>query len=52
MIEWRYSDLEAQVYGNAFIPEHGRIRVPQDPGLGIDPDPGVLRAYRLTRATP
>jgi len=52
MIEWRYSDLEAQVYGNAIIPEHGRIRVPQDPGLGIDPDPGVLRAYRLTRATP
>jgi L-alanine-DL-glutamate epimerase-like enolase superfamily enzyme len=52
MIEWRYSDLEAQIYGDAIIPEHGRIRVPQGPGLGIDPDPGVLRAYRLTSATP
>jgi L-alanine-DL-glutamate epimerase-like enolase superfamily enzyme len=45
MIEWRYFDLEAQVYGGALIPEDGRIRVPQGPGLGIDPDPGVIRAY-------
>jgi L-alanine-DL-glutamate epimerase-like enolase superfamily enzyme len=52
MIEWRYSDLEAQIYGDAITPQHGRIRVPRDPGLGIDPDPGVLRAYRLTSATP
>jgi L-alanine-DL-glutamate epimerase-like enolase superfamily enzyme len=45
MIEWRRCDLEARVYGSALIPEHGRIRVPQGPGLGIDPDPAVLRAY-------
>ena len=45
MIEWRYSDLEAQVYGEALIPEHGRLLVPQGPGLGIDPDPDVIRAY-------
>jgi L-alanine-DL-glutamate epimerase-like enolase superfamily enzyme len=45
MIEWRHSDLETRVYGPALIPEHGRIRVPQGPGLGIDPDPAVLRAY-------
>jgi len=46
MIEWRYSDLEARAYGPALIPENGRIRVPDGPGLGIDPDPGVLREFR------
>jgi L-alanine-DL-glutamate epimerase-like enolase superfamily enzyme len=28
------------------MPENGRIRVPDGPGLGIDPDPGVLREFR------
>ena len=45
MIEWRFTDLAAHVYGDALIPVDGRIRVPGGPGLGIDPDPGVLRAY-------
>jgi L-alanine-DL-glutamate epimerase-like enolase superfamily enzyme len=45
MIEWRYFDLEAQVYGSALTPKHGRVLVPQGPGLGIDPDPDVIRAY-------
>ena len=45
MIEWRYSDLEARAYGPALMPDNGRIGVPQGPGLGIDPDPGVLRDF-------
>ena len=45
MIEWRYTDLQARVYGEAVQPEHGRIRVPQEPGLGAAPDPEVLRRY-------
>jgi L-alanine-DL-glutamate epimerase-like enolase superfamily enzyme len=45
MIEWRYFDLEARVYGQALDPERGRVKVPQGPGLGIDPDPEVIRAY-------
>jgi len=45
MIEWRYFDLEAQLYGGALVPKRGRISVPQGPGLGIDPDPHVVRAY-------
>ena len=45
MIEWRFSDLEALPYGDALLPERGRIRVPPGPGLGIDPDPGVLRHF-------
>jgi L-alanine-DL-glutamate epimerase-like enolase superfamily enzyme len=47
MIEWRFSDLAAQIYGDALTPRDGRIQVPQGPGLGIDPDPGVLRACRM-----
>lgn len=46
MIEWRRFDLEASVYGDALTPKAGRICVPQGPGLGIDPDPDVVRAYR------
>ncbi len=45
MIEWRFFDLEAQIYGGALTPEDGRIQVPQGPGLGIDPDPDVIRAH-------
>lgn len=45
MIEWRYFDLEAQLYGDAFSQERGRISVPKSPGLGIVPDPNVLRDY-------
>ena len=48
MIEWRHSGLAARPYGPAFAPADGRIAVPQGPGLGLDPDPAVLRAYRLT----
>lgn len=45
MIEWRYFDLEAQIYGGALTPVNGRIPVPQRPGLGLDPDPNVIRDY-------
>jgi len=45
MIEWRYFDLEAQIYQGALTPQNGRIPVPQGPGLGIDPDPDVIHAY-------
>jgi L-alanine-DL-glutamate epimerase-like enolase superfamily enzyme len=48
MIEWRRFDLEAQIYGDALSPVGGRIRVPQGPGLGIEPDPSVIRAYLKT----
>jgi L-alanine-DL-glutamate epimerase-like enolase superfamily enzyme len=45
MIEWRYTDLAAYVYGDAVRPKDGRIQVPQGPGLGVDPDPEVIRAF-------
>jgi L-alanine-DL-glutamate epimerase-like enolase superfamily enzyme len=48
MIECRFFDLEAQPYGGALAPEHGRIAVPQRPGLGFEPDPLVIRDYVRT----
>lgn len=48
MIEWRYFDLQAQIYGDALAVKHGRVQVPQGPGLGIDPDPDVIQAYLKT----
>jgi L-alanine-DL-glutamate epimerase-like enolase superfamily enzyme len=46
MIEWRWFDLEATIYGDALSPKGGRISVPQGPGLGLAPDPDVIRVYR------
>jgi L-alanine-DL-glutamate epimerase-like enolase superfamily enzyme len=46
MVEWRYFDLEARLYGNQATPQNGSIAVPQSPGLGFDPDPEVIRRYR------
>ncbi|WGD55174.1 mandelate racemase/muconate lactonizing enzyme family protein [Bradyrhizobium sp. CB1650] len=45
MVEWRWFDLEATIYGDALSPKGGRISVPAGPGLGIDPDPDAIRIY-------
>ncbi len=45
MVEWRYFDLEARLYGDQAIPRNGTIAVPQAHGLGFDPDPDVLSRY-------
>jgi L-alanine-DL-glutamate epimerase-like enolase superfamily enzyme len=45
LVEWRHSGLEARACGPEVHPTRGRIRVPQGPGLGADPDPELLRAY-------
>ena len=50
MVEWRYFDLEAQIYGGTLAPVNGRIAVPDRPGLGLDPDPNVVRDYLRTDA--
>lgn len=46
LVEWRYFDLEATLYGGAGLPENGAITVPQGPGLGMDPDPDVIKRFR------
>ena len=50
MIEWRYFDLEAPLYSDMLTPVNGRIAVPQRPGLGLDPDPAVIREYLRVEA--
>jgi L-alanine-DL-glutamate epimerase-like enolase superfamily enzyme len=46
LVEWRYFDLEARLYGDAAVPREGAIAVPLGPGLGLEPDPDVIRRYR------
>lgn len=48
LVEWRFFDLEEQVYGEAILPENGSIAVPQGPGLGLEPREDVIRKYRLS----
>ena len=45
-IERFYVDLEADMYGNTLDPVNGFVRVPDGPGLGIDPDPAFIKKYR------
>ncbi len=40
-----YKTLEASLYGDAIVPTNGNITVPTGPGLGLDPDPDVIKDY-------
>jgi len=46
-IEWFYLDREACLYGEAIRPKNGLYTVPDGPGLGIDPNPDVIKDYRV-----
>jgi L-alanine-DL-glutamate epimerase-like enolase superfamily enzyme len=46
LVEWRFFDLEARLYGDLAIPRKGFISTPQGPGLGFDPDPAVIKHFR------
>jgi len=48
LVEWRFFDLEARLYGNEGVPKNGSIAVPTAPGLGFDPDPEVIERYRVS----
>ena len=45
LVEWFYLQREACLYGEAIAPVSGRFRVPDGPGLGLEPDPDVIRDY-------
>jgi L-alanine-DL-glutamate epimerase-like enolase superfamily enzyme len=47
MVEWRYFDMEADLYGGALRPRDGHIDLPSGPGLGLEPDPDVVARYRV-----
>lgn len=45
-IELLYAELEASPYPQFTTAGHGRVPVPQGPGLGCEPDPDVLKRFR------
>ena len=47
LVEWRYFDLQARLYGSEGVPVEGSIAVPQGAGLGFDPDPDVIRRFSV-----
>jgi len=44
--EYFYLQVDAGLYGDLLVPKKGELPVPQGAGLGIDPDPEVIRRYR------
>ncbi len=46
-VERFFVELEASLYGEAIDPVDGVLRLPQGPGLGIEPDRDVIRDYRV-----
>ncbi len=48
LIERFYCDLVENPLGETIHPKHGRIAVPQGPGLGVDPDPRLLEKLRTS----
>ena len=46
-VEYFCITLEAQPYGSRLNPQRGVIALPTDAGLGYEPDPDVLKDYRV-----
>ena len=46
-VERLFIDVEASLYGDLIDPVAGRFRVPEAAGIGPDPDPDVIRDYRV-----
>ena len=47
MIERLYCDLTESPFGDLYEPVDGYLALPQGPGLGIDPHPGILERLRV-----
>ena len=47
MVEYSFVELGANPLGEAIAMVNGRIAVPQAPGLGRDPDLGIVEQYRV-----
>ena len=46
-VERFYCDFNETPFGDAINPRNGRIAIPQGPGLGIDPDPALLKKFAV-----
>jgi L-alanine-DL-glutamate epimerase-like enolase superfamily enzyme len=47
LVEWFKIDLEAPLFSEAGLPRGGDFHLPASDGLGCDPDPDVIRTYRV-----
>lgn len=47
VFERLFCDFEAELWGDATVPVKGVVKVPQGPGIGLDPDPAVMSRYRV-----
>jgi len=45
-VEWLYVDMQTTLYGDAILPRNGKVRLPTGHGLGMDPDPEIIKKYR------
>lgn len=46
-IERYYCDFAGTPFGEQIIPKNGNFAVPQEPGLGKDPDPAIIAKMRV-----
>jgi L-alanine-DL-glutamate epimerase-like enolase superfamily enzyme len=46
--EYLYIEPENWLYREMPLPERGQIRIPEGPGMGMDPDPGLLERYTVS----
>jgi L-alanine-DL-glutamate epimerase-like enolase superfamily enzyme len=46
-VERFYCDFAENPFGDAINPKNGRIAIPQGPGLGVDPDPVLLKKFLI-----
>ena len=51
LVEVLWLDMEAHPFHDAVRPVNGRLKVPQAPGLGCEPDPAVLARYTRGEVT-
>ena len=50
LMERFFLDLEASLYADLIDPVNGDFRLPEGPGLGMEPDPDVIERYRIRDA--
>lgn len=47
MLERLYCDFEAELYSGATLPVRGKLPVPRELGLGLEPDLAMIDRYRI-----
>ena len=51
LVEVLWLDMEASPFDPYVVPVNGRMKLPQKPGLGCDPDPAIVARYKIGETT-